>query len=482
MKEVKNLTIMQLNDTHAYIDLHSEMFVEDGGEHYRNAGGFARIATLFKQAQTQNPGGVLMLDNGDTFHGTLPAVASEGEALIPIVNALGLDAMTAHWEFAYGPAQFEKIVGQLDYPMLAANCFQEGTEELVFPSHTVIERAGLKIGVIGIAAHIVDKTMPPHFSKGIYFTMGSEELPSIIEKLRNKDHVDLVVVLSHFGFPQEVKLADEVDGIDILLSSHTHNRISEPVEVNDTIIIQSGCHGSFIGRLDLEVEQGNILKYRHELIEVAEEIEPDLEMQGLVDTALSPYRESLGDVIGKTQTPLNRYAQLETTMDNLLLQSLLDTSGAELAFSNGWRYGAPVPAGTITMNDLWNIIPTNPPVSMVELTGKELLEMLEENLENTFACDPYQQMGGYIKRCLGMNMFIKVENPKGMRIQELFIGDAPVEKDKSYQATFVTVQGVPKKYGNHRYNLDIHAVDALKQYIEKEGTISAELRGTIQVV
>lgn len=482
MNGTKHLTIMQMNDIHGYIDLHPEMFLENGSPHYRNAGGLARIATIFNQARAENPHGVLALDNGDTFHGTHPVVASKGEAIIPMVNALGLDGMTAHWEFAYGPQQFEKIAGQLNYPMLAANCYYEGTNERVFPSHTIIERAGLKIGVIGISEHIVDKTMPAHFSKGIYFTLGNEELPAIIAELRRKDKVDLVVLLSHFGFPQEVKLAGEVDGIDIVLSGHTHNRMAEPVIVNDTIIFQSGCHGVFIGRLDLEVEQGNIRNYQHELIEVAEDIEPDAEVQKRVNVAISPYQDERETVIGKTKTSLNRYAQLETTMDNLLLKAILDVSGAALAFSNGWRYGAPVPAGPVTMNDLWNIIPTNPPVSQVEITGRELLDMLEENLENTFAADPYQQMGGYVKRCLGMKMFIKVENPSGMRIQSLFIGGEPLEKEKSYSAAFVTVQGVPQKYGTNRRNLDIKAIDALKQYIQKENPVSAALRGTIQLI
>src|SRR5699024_3337881 len=101
---------------------------------------------------------------------------------------------------------------------------------------------------------------------------------------------------------------------------------------------------------------------------------------------------------------LNRYQQLETTMDNLLLEAIRQAAGTTLAFSNGWRYGAPIPPGPITMNDLWNIIPTNPPISVVDLTGEELLDMLEENLENTFSANPYKQMGGYVKRCLGMKM------------------------------------------------------------------------------
>src|SRR5699024_11431626 len=100
-----------------------------------------------------------------------------------------------------------------------------------------------------------------------------------------------------------------------------------------------------------------------------------------------------------------------------------------------------------------------PPVSTIRLTGAEILYMLEENLENTFSSDPYKQMGGYVKRCLGLKMYVKLENPPGMRIQQLFIGDKSVKKNHVYQAAFVTVQGVPQKYGQNRKNLTIHAVD-----------------------
>src|SRR5690625_1822328 len=133
--------------------------------------------------------------------------------------------------------------------------------------------------------------MPPHFSKGLYFTLGNEELPRIIEQLRKQDQVDLIVVLSHFGFPQEVKLLNEVDGIDVLLSGHTHNRITEPVIVNDTIMIQSGCHGSFIGRLDLEISNGKIQHFNHQLIEVVKEIDPDPQVQHFIDQVMEPRSE-----------------------------------------------------------------------------------------------------------------------------------------------------------------------------------------------
>ncbi|MCK9307911.1 MAG: bifunctional metallophosphatase/5'-nucleotidase, partial [Methanoculleus sp.] len=376
-----HLTLLQMNDSHGYLEPHQELFYAAGPPGYRTAGGYARIAALFEETRDAHPDQVLAFDCGDTIHGTYPAVQSEGEALVPILNALGFDAMTAHWEFAYGPEQFRKVAGRLDYPVLADNCYDDATGSLVFAPYTVCETEGLQVGVIGIAATIVDKVMPDSFSKGIHFSLGNAELPGHIAHLRDDEGVDLVVVMSHLGFPQEVKLAREVDGIDVLLSGHTHNRLFEPAVVNDTVIIQSGCHGSFIGRLDLTVENRRVKQFDHELIVIGEEIRPHLEVEELVGKVMDPHHERLSRVVGETRTGLNRNTVLEATMDNFLLQALLDVTGAQMAFSNGWRYGAPVPPGPLTANDLWNIIPVNPPVSTVEITGRELRAMMEENLE-----------------------------------------------------------------------------------------------------
>jgi 2',3'-cyclic-nucleotide 2'-phosphodiesterase (5'-nucleotidase family) len=363
--------------------------------------------------------------------------------------------------------------------MLAINCYNKFTGKLVFPPFKVIERDGLCIGIIGIAATIVDKTMPKHFSKGIRFTLGNRALPYYIKHLRENDHVDLIVVVSHLGYPQELKLAKEVEGIDLLLSGHTHNRLYEAIVVNNAIMMQSGCHGSFIGKLDLQVENRRVQDFCHELINIDQSIKPDPDVQAIVDGALEPHRDMLNKVVGRTKTDLNRYTVMEASMDNLLLKALIDVSGIELAFSNGWRYGAPIPPGPITINDLWNIIPTNPPISLCEITGTELWEMMEENLEHTFSRDPYQQMGGYVKRCMGLNIYFKVENPKGKRIGEFFIGGKRLNRSTTYAACFVTEQGIPARYGTNHQNLDITAIDALKSYLAKHAEISADLRRTI---
>jgi len=478
----RSFTIVQMNDTHAYFDLHQEMFWQGDHAEYRQAGGYARIATIVKQIRSESQENCLFCDCGDTLHGTYPALYTQGQAMIPILNSLGIDAMTAHWEFAYGPTIFNQRVAELNYPMLANNVYDKATKKLVYQPYTVKEIGRLRIGLIGIASNIVDKTMPPSYSEGIYFTLGKDELPPIIELLHIEEKADLIILISHLGFTQDMKLLSEVHGIDICLSGHTHNRIYKPVRNGKTIVIQSGCHGSFLGRLDLEIVDGQIVDYQHQLIEVEATTHPDPKVEELVNMALGPYKKELAEIVGETSTALNRGTTMETTMDNFLLQALLECTGAQLAFSNGWRYGAPIVPGQITLNDLYNIIPMNPPVSTVELTGEEIKAMLEENLERTFSCDPYNQMGGYVKRCFGLTVYFKIENPSGLRIQKLFAGNEAVEPDKYYTAAFVTMQGVPQKYGRNRKNLSERIIDAMRKYLAKHRPVRAELKGTFVAI
>lgn len=479
---MKTLTIVQMNDSHAYLDLHSELFWEKGRVVYRPAGGYARIATLLKQIRDESKGNMLFVDGGDTFHGTYPAVQTKGAVLAPVMNALGLAAMTAHWEFAYTPKGFKELTRNLNYPMLAMNVYDKDSQNLFFHPYEVLEVAGVRVGIAGIASNIVDKTMPPHFSEGVYFTNGREELPGIIRLLREQEKVDLVVLNSHLGFPQDMQLLETVHGVDVDLSAHTHHRLEQAIRQGKTLVTQSGNHGSFLTRLDLMIENGKITDHTHQLIEVAQEIKPDPEVLDLVRAGLRPFEEELERVVGETRAPLDRGMNLESTMDNFLLSALLDHTGAQIAFSNGWRYGAPVVPGTIRLNDLYNMAPMNPPVSTVDLTGEEIKIMLEENLESTFSRDPEKQMGGYTKRALGIRVFFKIENPPLQRIHKLFIGDEEVQPDKVYRAAFITEQGVPAKFGQNRQQHPEKIVGAMQTYLAKHSPVEMQIQGTFTAI
>ena len=152
MAKNQRLSIVQMNDSHAYFDLHQELFWEADQLNYRPAGGYARIAQVVKQVRKRNPEGPLFCDCGDTLHGTYPAIKTQGEALIPILNSMGIAGMTAHWEFAYGPKRFQELASKLNYPVLAANVYEKNTKKRIFKPYVVKEIAGIPIGLIGIAS------------------------------------------------------------------------------------------------------------------------------------------------------------------------------------------------------------------------------------------------------------------------------------------------------------------------------------------
>ncbi|MER2295303.1 MAG: bifunctional metallophosphatase/5'-nucleotidase [Desemzia incerta] len=475
----KKITLVQLNDTHSYLEAHNEIFYEDKQPVFRKAGGYARIQTLLNDMRKEGP--VVALDNGDTIHGTYEAVATKGWNMVPILNEMGISAMTFHWDTGYGPENLKKIGQALNYPILAINAYDEKNDDLVFEPYHILEIDGVSIGVIGIACNIIDKTMPAHFSEGMYFTLGNEELPVYIDELKSKN-VDIILVLSHLGFPQDIKLMSEVEGVDICLSGHTHNRIESTVQIGETTLIQSGSQGSFMGKLEISLDDKKIKAVEHELIPVTEDIPEDEALREKIDEALRPFREQLDKKAGTTEINLHRGFNLESPMDNFLLEAILHHTGSDIAFSNGWRYGAPIVKGDITLRELFQIIPMNPPISTAELTGSEILEMLEENMENTYSSDPYHQMGGYLKRAVGLQAYIKVENPKGQRIQKLFIGGKEVDRTKVYSVSYVTHQGVPKNYGKNHKNLEKRAVQAMQDYLSERGSYDQSLKQTFCLI
>jgi S-sulfosulfanyl-L-cysteine sulfohydrolase len=460
-----NLSIVYFNDVHGYADEHPELFYEGSKEVIKTTGGYSRIAGYIKQVKSAQSN-TLVFDGGDTFHGTLPVVESQGEALLPILTRMEIDAMVGHWDFAYGPQQLKNLAAQLNYPVLGINVYNEdGT--LFLKPYVLKETGGIRVGIIGICSNIIDKTMPKRFSEGLKITDGTEELPLYVQKVKDEG-ANLVILISHNGFPQDCYLLSKTTGINICFSAHTHNRLYEAVEVNNTVIIQCGCHGSFVGHLDLEVENNKVLNYRYQLKAVDESLPTDAVIDAKVKALMAPYASLQSDIVGTTPQTLHRYNILNATMDNLLLAAIQWKTGSALAFSNGWRYGVPMEKGKITRFQLYNIVPHNPVIETVELSGEEVWQMLEENLERTFSSDPMQQLGGYVKRCMGLTAYIKIENPKGNRVQELFIGNEHCEMGKRYTASFVTEQGIPQKYGSNRKKTETQVIDAMVTFLRAD--------------
>jgi S-sulfosulfanyl-L-cysteine sulfohydrolase len=465
------LTIIQQNDTHGSLELHPELFWKENQPELRKIGGFPRIAKYIKNLRSQEEN-VLFLDGGDLFHGTLPLVASKGEAILPALEKMGLDGwVPGNWDFAYGKEQLSSLVKGLPFPSVACNVKDQETKDTFMEPYIIKELEDVKVGVIGLTYPYVDETMPESFSKGLAFSSGVEETRDCVEEL--KGQVDLVVLLSHMGLPLDVELATLVDGIDIVLSGHSHDRVEEPITVNDTLVVQAGSSASFLGKLDITLEGGRMEDYRYELVAIDESFPEDEEMAGSISDILEPYGEERGNIVGKTKSILHRMTLNEAPMDQLITDAYLHVYDSDLAFSHGWRYGTPVPAGDITEYDLHTIIPTNPEMFTLEMTGERLMNALEKNLEMVFSRDPFKQKGGYILRSSGLFMSFKPYNPEGNRIQKLLVGGQEIDLKKKYKVAGAGKQLFKGAEADKTYH-GVHAVEVIKQFLKENGTFKAD--------
>lgn len=404
---------------------------------YGRIGGLDRLAAVVKRTRAERgEQKVLLLDGGDTWQGSLGANRSKGQDMVDCMALLKPDAMTGHWEFTYGEARVKELIEGLGFPFLALNIRDTEWNEPAFEPMKIFEKGGVKIAVLGQAFPYTPVANPRWMIPKWSFGIREEDVRTNVEKAR-KGGAELVVLLSHNGFDVDRKLAGRVPGLDIILTSHTHDAVPEAIKVDRTLLVASGSHGKFVSRLDLDVRGGEIKDYRYKLIPLfADAVKPDAEMSAAIAKARAPYAKELARVVGHTQSLLFRRGNFNGTFDDVICAALLKERDAEIALSPGFRWGTSVlPGQVITVEDIHNATAiTYPQVYRIAMTGARLKDVLEDVADNLFNPDPYYQQGGDMVRCGGLGYAIDVTKPMGQRISALthLKSGKPVEATKEY--------------------------------------------------
>ena len=403
---------------------------------YGKIGGLDRLATVVKKVRAERDDKVLMLDGGDTWQGSLSANASKGQDMVDCMALLKPDAMTGHWEFTYGEARVKQLIEGLGFPFLALNIRDTEWNEPAFEAMKMFTRGGVKVAVLGQAFPYTPVANPRWMMPKWSFGIREEDVRSQVDKAR-KAGAQLVVLLSHNGFDVDRKLASRVAGIDVILTSHTHDALPEAVTVGKTLLIASGSHGKFVSRLDLDVQDGAVKGFRYKLIPLfADVIAPDAEMTAAITKARAPYAKELARVVGQADGLLYRRGNFNGTFDDLICAALLKERDAEIVLSPGFRWGTSVlPGAPITMEDIHNATAiTYPQVYRMPMTGERLKDILEDVADNLFNSDPYYQQGGDMVRCGGLGYSIDVSKPIGQRISGMthLKTGKPIEPAKEY--------------------------------------------------
>ncbi|MBL3569724.1 thiosulfohydrolase SoxB [Rhodovulum sulfidophilum] len=402
---------------------------------YGRMGGLDRVATVINAIRADRPE-ALLLDGGDTWHGSYTCLRSDAQDMVNAMNLLKPDAMTSHWEFTLGVDRVTEIVDGLDFAFLGANIFDAEWDEPAYEPYKMFERGGAQIAVIGQAFPYLPIANPKWMFPGLSFGVREERMAEVVQEVRGKG-ADLVVVLSHNGFDVDRKMAGNVPGIDVILTGHTHDALPEPVMVGQTLLIASGSNGKFVTRLDLDVREGRMMGFRHKLIPVfSDAIAPDPEMTALIERERAPYKAEMAEVLGTTDSLLYRRGNFNGTWDDLICNALIDEREADIALSPGFRWGPSLlPGDPITREDLYSATAmTYPNAYRSEMTGEMLHTILEDVADNLFNPDPYYQQGGDMVRVGGMGYRIDVTKPQGSRITDMTLlktGEA-VDPARSY--------------------------------------------------
>ena len=435
-------------EAYAYTCLDFESMARQFGK----VGGFAHLATLIKRIRALRPHS-LLLDGGDTLQGSATALWTQGRDMIGASKLLGVDIMTGHWEFTYGMERVRAIIdGELDpIEFLAQNVVltedaafddkpaYDSESGQVFKPYTLREQNGIRVGIIGQAFPYTSLANPRYMVEDWSFGIRDAQCQSMVNSLRDQG-AELVVVLSHNGMDVDLKMAQRVSGIDVILGGHTHDGVPVPEIVNSpsgrTLVVNSGSNGKFLSVMDLDVRHGHLVDYKFRMLPVFSNFLPaDSEMATYVDSVRAPFVDQLTRVVATTEVTLYRRGNFGGTFDQVILDALLKVRGADIAFSPGFRWGTSLlPGDSITYEHVMDQTAiTYAKSTLNEMTGEMIHQLLEGIADNLFNSDPYYQMGGDMVRVGGLTYTIDPAATIGRRISQLELAGKPLDAAKTYR-------------------------------------------------
>lgn len=453
----QTISILQTTDVHCQIHPHDELFWEDNKAVFRKTGGYAYMATMLNDLKKKNPN-TYIIDTGDMFQGSELSVKTTGEAFVPILDALKYDLyLPGNWEVIYGKKQMQSLLGKLNAPKICTNMYHDLGEgkkgELIFQPYQIWNVAGAKIGFLGYTDPLVPIRQSPVYSKGIIYTKPEENLAHYIDVLKNQENCSYIIMIAHLGLSQQIALANmpECEGVNYILGGDTHERVRKPIVCKYAKVVEPGAFGSFIGKLDLTVQNGKVTDDNYELLEVASpKIKPDPTIQKLLNEKELVYKEHIDTVIGHSTIPLYRYFVVENPIDTMILNGLKwKFPEIDIVLSNGFRFCPPrtTPDQTgnipITNGFIFDMLPVDSTIRTAKASGKQIKDWLEKELNNVFAKDASKRFGGWVVKFKGMEITFNAFGETGKRVQTVTVNGAPIDDSKLYSILACEREGDP---------------------------------------
>lgn len=475
---------------------------EAAAKKYGRMGGFSHIKTLIDQLRDQ-AGGIdktLILDGGDTWQGSGTSLWTRGVDMVEACNILGIDVMVGHWEFTYPEAEVLSNVALFKGDFIGQNVrvteealFSDEYPEMVekydgnglfdedsghaFQPYVLKEVNGKKIAVMGQAFPRTANANPPEFFPDWSFGLRTGDMADLARNIREKHNPDAIVLVSHSGMDVDIKMAQEIPGLDAVFGGHTHDGVPKPLEIKNgdggtCFVTNAGCSGKFIGVMDFGFDEGKLANVDYKMFPIFQDMlpaNPEMEAfltqldntvydENVVESRAEDRKNSaarlgktFGEITGEELAiagdTLYRRSNFMGTWDQVICNALREEFDADVAMSAGVRWGTTVPKGEmITMDEVLNQCSmTYGETYANQMTGKQLLDVLEQVADNLLDPDPYLQSGGDMVRVGGMDYTIDPTQALYSRITDARLDDgSAIEPDKTYKvAGWAVVNNTP---------------------------------------
>ena len=487
------LRLLHTNDHHAHLE---PVTLGDEG----TLGGIAQRKTLIDRLRGESQANhqpLLLLDAGDVFQGTLYFNTYQGQADLEFYNRLNYDAMTVgNHEFDRGQEPLAEFIQETNFPVLSANLEIDSTSPLfgLTKPWIVLESDREKIGIIGLTT---DRT--PELSdvgEGIIFQDPILTARHSVKEL-NGQGINKIIALTHLGMEQDLQLAQQVDGIDVILGGHSHTKLGDipgskkPYPIlqktpnGDPILVATDWEwGKYLGDLQVQFDlQGKLTQWNGNLHAIDESIPADPEFEKILQDLRQPIQAMKAEMIGETSVRLNGdrhdIRSQSTNLGTLIAEAMLAKttgSGAQVAITNGGGIRASIAPGPIAFGQILEVLPFGNTIIQIELTGEQIAETLE------YGVSQIEHGGGCFPQVAGLQFSWDATLPVGSRVTGIEMRQpdgayVPLQNQETYQV--VTTKFLYKggdgysgfQQGQNKLDTGYLLSDSLIEYIRAHSPI-----------
>ena len=472
-----SLTILHVNDLHGYILPFEDKTLDPDSL----SGGAAYLAQIIERERFKNPEGTLLLAAGDMFQGTPISNIFRGRPVIEIMNLLRFEAMAiGNHEFDWGREALSELIAAANFPFLSANITDtQGRPIQGTRPYIILTRKNVRIAIIGVTTTETAYTTKPANVSDLVFSHPEKILPDVISEVRSQG-AGLVIILSHLGFDADRELAAKVRGIDVIVGGHSHTAVTRPVNVGETLVVQAGYYGLYLGVLELKYDTstGKVVGYGRDSglrrVSAAPGSLFDEDVSRIVEKYHRQIKAEYSRIVGSTSVDLTKSPDRESNIGNLICDSMIEATGANIAFQNSGGIRSDISKGDITLEEAFDLLPFDNTLVVMDLTGHQILQLLEQNA------------GGEQKilQVAGLKVEYDLSRPPGARVLRVLVAEDPLRDTQVYRVVtndFLAVggdrfdtftQGTNIVYGDPMRDVFIH-------YLSKHSPVRPEIDGRI---